>query len=204
MSLPWSGGHWAPCRPTRRSFGLIHFDMEADNLRWQDGAPTVFDFDDCAHSWFAADVAYALRDLYGDRIERIDLADWRLRAFVAGYRAERPLPESDLRLLPLFVRAHNLSWFARLHRSVGADMPPGQPDWLTALRAKLLGTMDGFRDGFERYPVSHVSALRPAPAVLIAPSFNDAAPASRPPAPGQHINTEAIHPPTLVDCPVDR
>jgi Ser/Thr protein kinase RdoA (MazF antagonist) len=48
-------------------FGLIHFDMEADNMRWRDGMPTVFDCDDCAHYWFAADVAYALRDLYDDR-----------------------------------------------------------------------------------------------------------------------------------------
>ncbi len=135
-------------------FGLIHFDMEADNMRWHDGAPTVFDFDDCAHYWFTADVAYALRDLYGDRIERIDLADWRLRAFVAGYRAEHALPESDLRLLPLFVRAHNLYWFGRLHRSVGVGMPLGQPQWLSDLRAKLLATMAAFRDGFEQRPVS--------------------------------------------------
>jgi len=135
-------------------FGLIHFDMEADNMRWQDGVPTVFDFDDCAHYWFAADVAYALRDLYGDRIERIDLTDWRLRAFVAGYRAERALPESDLLRLPLFVRMHNLYWFARLHRSVAAGVAPGEPQWLSDLRAKLLSKMAAFRDGFERHPVS--------------------------------------------------
>lgn len=52
---------------------------------WLDSVPAVFDFDDCAHYWFAADVAYALRDLYEDRIERIDLADRRLRAFAEGY-----------------------------------------------------------------------------------------------------------------------
>ncbi len=136
------------------SFGLIHFDMEADNMRWQDGVPTVFDCDDCAHYWFAADVAYALRDLYEDRIERIDLTDRRLRAFVAGYRAVRPLPERDLHLLPLFMRAHNLYWFARLHRSVAQDAAPGEPQWTTDLRAALVHTMNGFRDGFEQYPVS--------------------------------------------------
>ncbi len=134
-------------------FGLIHFDMEADNMRWQDGAPGVFDFDDCARYPFAADIAYALRDLYEDRIERIDLADRSLRLFVEGYRSRRSLPEEDLRLLPLFVRAHNLYWFARLHRSVADGMLPGEPQWTSSLRARLVSTMDGYRDGFERYPV---------------------------------------------------
>lgn len=141
-----------PADPAR--FGLIHFDMEADNMRWRDGVPTVFDCDDCAHNWFAADVAYALRDLYDDRIERIDLNDSRLGAFVEGYRAVRSLPESDVRLLPLFMRAHNLYWFARLHRSVAAGVIPGEPPWTTKLRATLVRTMAEFREGFEQHPVS--------------------------------------------------
>ena len=69
-------------------------------MRRQYVGPTVFDCNDCAQYWFAADVAYALRDLYDDRIERIDLGDPRLRAFAAGYRAVRPLPDRNLRLLP--------------------------------------------------------------------------------------------------------
>ena len=135
-------------------FGLIHFDMEADNMRWQDGVPGVFDVDDCARYPFAADVAYALRDLYEDRIERIDQEDRRLRLFVEGYRSVRSLSEDDLRLLPLFARAHNLYWFARLHRSVADGTVPGEAQWTTDLRAKLVSTMDGYRDGFERHPVS--------------------------------------------------
>lgn len=135
-------------------FGLIHFDMEADNMRWQHGVPTIFDCDDCAHYWFAADVAYALRDLYEDRIEHIDLADRRLRAFVAGYRAVRPLPERDLHLLPLFMRVHNLYWFARLSRSIAEGALPAEPPWTTDLRSRLISTMNGFRNGFERHPVS--------------------------------------------------
>ena len=134
--------------------GVIHFDMEADNMRWQSGVPGIFDFDDCAHYPFAADVAYALRDLYEDRIERIDLTDRRLCAFVEGYRSARPLPESDLRLLPLFMRAHNLYWFARLHRSIADGAIPGEAQWTTDLRSRLSQVMDGFRAGFEKHPVS--------------------------------------------------
>lgn len=135
-------------------FGLIHFDLEADNMVWHDGVPTVFDFDDSAHYWFAADIAYALRDLYDDRIERIDLTDSRLQAFVAGYRTVRPLPDRQMQLLPLFMRAHNLYWFARLQRSVAEGSLPREPSWTTDLRAALVNTMNGFRDGFERQPVS--------------------------------------------------
>ncbi len=134
-------------------FGLIHFDMEADNMRWQDGVPGIFDFDDCARYPFAADVAYALRDLYEDKIERIDLTDTRLRAFVEGYRSRRPLPEDELRLLPLFMRAHNLYWFARPQRSVADGRAPGEEQWTTDLRDKLTSTMDEYREGFESRPV---------------------------------------------------
>jgi Ser/Thr protein kinase RdoA (MazF antagonist) len=140
-------------RSDQSCFGLIHFDMEADNMRWQDGTPQVFDFDDCAHYWFAADIAFALRDLYDDRIERIDPIDLRLRTFVEGYRSVRPLSEDELRLLPLFMRAHNLYWFARLHRAVADGAIPGEDQWTTALRAKLVGSMDTYREGFERHPL---------------------------------------------------
>jgi Ser/Thr protein kinase RdoA (MazF antagonist) len=135
------------------SFGLIHFDLEADNMCWQDGMPGIFDFDDCAHSWFAADIAYALRDLYEDRIERIDLADKRLGAFMDGYRSRRPLPDDELRHLPLFMRVHNLYTFARLHRAIADGPLPGEAPWTAELRARLVRKMGDYREGFEHHPV---------------------------------------------------
>ena len=97
--------------------------------------------------------SHALRDLYEDRIEKIDLADRRLRAFIAGYRSERSLPEQAVKLLPLFVRAHNLYWFARLHRAVERGAVPEEEQWTTDLRAQLVHTMNRYREGFERHPV---------------------------------------------------
>ena len=73
---------------------------------------------------------------------------------IVTYHAVRPLPERDPRLLPLFMRAHNLYWFARLYRSIAEGEVPGEPPWATDLRATLVGTMNEFRDGFERHPVS--------------------------------------------------
>lgn len=46
-------------------FGIVHGDFELDNLAWEDGRATAFDFDEAACSWYAADIAYALRDLTG-------------------------------------------------------------------------------------------------------------------------------------------
>ncbi|GAC1402592.1 MAG: hypothetical protein NVSMB52_16560 [Chloroflexota bacterium] len=133
--------------------GTIHFDMEADNLRWKNGEPAVFDFDDCARYPFAADVAYALRGLYEDCIGKLDVADWRLHAFVSGYRRERPLSDSELQLFPLFVRAHNLFWFARIHRSVADGVVPREKEWTTSLRAHLVSIMSRYRNDFEKHPV---------------------------------------------------
>src|SRR4051794_20773884 len=68
--------------------GLIHGDFELDNLRWADngseagqsvgvdpgrgasgasgasGTPAMLDFDDSATHWYAADIAFALRDVF--------------------------------------------------------------------------------------------------------------------------------------------
>jgi len=49
---------------TRDNFGLIHFDFELDNLCWEDALIQMLDFDDCAYHWYAADITYALRDLF--------------------------------------------------------------------------------------------------------------------------------------------
>ena len=63
--------------------GLVHGDFELDNLKWSHGIPTAFDFDEAAVSWFAADVAIAVRDI-ADRPEL-------LAAFLSGYRSVRAL-----------------------------------------------------------------------------------------------------------------
>lgn len=49
---------------TNDHFGLIHFDFELDNQRWEDGQIGMLDFDDCVNHWYAADIAFALRDLF--------------------------------------------------------------------------------------------------------------------------------------------
>ena len=131
-----------------QTFGLIHYDFELDNLLWNDQRVGIVDFDDCAGYWFAADIAFALRDLFDDQAARIDIADARLQAFVAGYRELRSLTEDDLRQLPLFLRMHNLVSFAKLLRAADIHDTHAAPDWVVDLQAKLLRKAQTYREGF--------------------------------------------------------
>lgn len=109
----------------RDDFGAVHGDFELDNLAWVGDTATAFDFDEAARSWFLADVAKAASDLDGHPL---------FGDFVAGYRTIRPLP--DLSPLPLFGAAQAACFAVRVRRALGA-VEPDEPDWATALRAKL-------------------------------------------------------------------
>ena len=136
--------------------GLIHFDLEPDNMSWLEGKPWIFDFDDCARYPLVADIAFALRELYDDRIERLDLSDSRWLAFLSGYRSVRDLPDRSLELLPVLIRAHNLYWFARLHRATAEAAPPDEPEWAHRLRLRLLDVVDTYRLGFESQSITRL------------------------------------------------
>jgi Ser/Thr protein kinase RdoA (MazF antagonist) len=126
----------------RDTFGLIHFDFELDNLRWHDLTVGMFDFDDCSHYWYVADIAFALRDLFP---KAVDLTNRSFRDFVRGYSAHCPLDAELLARVPLFLRLANLIQYARLVR--GLDLPGGQeyPQWLEALRRKLERRLETYR-----------------------------------------------------------
>ena len=130
---------------TSSSFGLIHYDFELDNLIWHEERAGVLDFDDCAHYWYAADIAYALRDLFDDSIAHLDLAHPSLQAFVHGYRTAFPISDACLQRLSLFLRLHNLVLFARISRSLGASPPAEEPGWAVDLRTTLTGMLDKVR-----------------------------------------------------------
>lgn len=75
------------------NFGLIHGDFELDNIIWSENTIGIVDFDDSARSWFAANIAFALRDLFDDRSDNVDWEDANLRAFIDGYRANYAVSE---------------------------------------------------------------------------------------------------------------
>lgn len=134
---------WADSLPTGPDdYGLIHYDFELDNLLWQDDSITILDFDDCVHSWYVADIAYALRDLFEDGV---DLEHPRFQAFVAGYQEHHPLNPELLAQLPVFLRMHQICLFGRLSRALDLQLGEDLPDWLQGLNAKLQRRVDAYR-----------------------------------------------------------
>jgi Ser/Thr protein kinase RdoA (MazF antagonist) len=133
---------------SEQTFGLIHYDFELDNLLWNDQRVSIVDFDDCAGYWFVADIAFALRDLFADQAEQIDVTETRFQAFVTGYRMMRSVTDEELRQLPLFLRIHNLVSFTKLLRAADIDDAHAAPAWVVDLQAKLLRKAQTYRDSF--------------------------------------------------------
>lgn len=130
------------------TFGLLHGDFELDNLLWDGARFTAIDFDDSFACWFAADIAFALRDAFDDSARRIDLDQPAVAAFVAGYRTQYALAAADLARLPLFMLLHHLITFARIKRALGRGAVADAPAWLTQLRQKLHGKLERYRAEF--------------------------------------------------------
>ncbi|WP_419703545.1 phosphotransferase enzyme family protein [Promicromonospora sp. NFX87] len=132
-----------PRDPSR--FGAVHGDFELDNLAWDAGRATAFDFDEAAQSWYTADIAYALRDLTGPDGEPDATRRHLVDGFVAGYRGVRALEEADLANLRLFAGAHAACSAVRIARALdssGAD----EPEWRAELRADLTAMARAQRD----------------------------------------------------------
>ncbi|MCX6050843.1 MAG: phosphotransferase [Chloroflexi bacterium] len=134
----------------QQNFGLIHYDFELDNLVWQAERPGLIDFDDCAWYWFAADIAFALRDLFDDRAAKIDLEHPAFQQFIAGYRHVKPIDQAELDQLPYLMRLHNVNSFAKLQRALAGGPAADDPAWSVGLRQRLLAKMQFYRDEFSQ------------------------------------------------------
>jgi Ser/Thr protein kinase RdoA (MazF antagonist) len=140
--MDWSAG----LSTSPGTYGLIHGDFELDNLIWRNGSAGILDFDDSVSMWYAADVAFAVRDLFR---EVMDLADLRFQAFVEGYRESHLLSGESLAQTPLFLRFAQLLQYARLVRTLDLAPDPTHPDWLVALRDKLARRAADYQQAIE-------------------------------------------------------
>ena len=117
------------------NYGLIHYDFELDNLLWQDTDMFIIDFDDAAVMWYAADIIFALRDLFEGN--EIDLTNNDFQAFITGYRQHKPISDETLAQLPLFMRLHRLVTFGRLKRSLDITEFANHEPWIEKLTARI-------------------------------------------------------------------
>lgn len=129
----------------RSQFGVVHGDFELDNLAWDAGRATAFDFDEAAQSWYAADIAYALRDLTGPDGEPDPTRRHLVHAFITGYRGVRAFDDSDLANLRLFAGAHAACSAVRIARALDSS-GAAEPEWRAELRADLTVMAKAQRD----------------------------------------------------------
>ncbi|GEO00436.1 homoserine kinase [Novosphingobium sediminis] len=114
---------------------LIHADAHPANVLISGDALGLIDFDDCAWGWPVFDMAVSLWSASSEP-RFPDLQD----RFLAGYAARRPLPDSALEQLSLFLLVRTLmliGWCSDRPEVVGAP-----EEWKPGLIAKVGAAMD--------------------------------------------------------------
>ncbi len=127
-----------------KDFGLIHYDFEADNIIWTQDGLGMIDFDDCARYWYAADIAYALRDAWEDCASKVDLTHPVAAEFIRGYRSVRPVSNEMLAELPTFMLLLNLLKYVELSRIIPEGIEADEPAWTQRLREKFKRTVEKY------------------------------------------------------------
>ena len=96
-------------RPSRR-YGLIHADLNLDNMLFDGERVVVLDFDDCGFGWHLFDLSTVWTLFHGS-----DLAEAMRAGVIEGYRRERDLPDEELAHMPLFELGRAFSYLGWIH-----------------------------------------------------------------------------------------
>ncbi|MGE3854176.1 MAG: phosphotransferase enzyme family protein [Planctomycetota bacterium] len=122
------------------SFGLVHYDAHGGNLLVDGPADdpllTVFDFDDCCHAWFAADIAIVLYYVLMHSDDPAAMTAQVLPDLLRGYRDVRPLDPVWLAAFPLFLKQREFDLYAVVHRSFDVASPGHADSWGARFVAK--------------------------------------------------------------------
>lgn len=121
-------------KKAEENYGLLHFDFELDNIIWSDNIAQVIDFESSMMGWYAADIAFALRDAFANGGS---LDHESVQNFIRGYRQSQSISEDEITTIPLFLRAHRLLTYAQLLESMDLISTENQPDWIIHLYNKL-------------------------------------------------------------------
>ena len=115
-------------------YGLLHTDLELDNLVWNDGGVAILDFDEFGMGWHMLDIAKALTDLLR---EGEDVDSPRVAAFIRGYRQRHALDDGMLGLLPEFLALSDYRTYVSLARAIDIDPEDAEVDWMRRLILRL-------------------------------------------------------------------
>lgn len=101
----------------RETYGLIHQDAHGGNFFVDDvGNITLFDFDDCAYSWYANDIAIVLFYAVMYPKSADDIREFMI-PFLKGYHTENRLDPAWLQEIPYFLKLREIDMYAVIHRS---------------------------------------------------------------------------------------
>jgi Ser/Thr protein kinase RdoA (MazF antagonist) len=102
----------------RGSYGLIHLDAHAGNLFVdKDGVITLFDFNDCAYSWYVNDIAIVLFYAALWEEDKSTFTHHFMMHFLCGYRKQYQLDPAWLAYIPHFLKLREIELYAVIHRS---------------------------------------------------------------------------------------
>jgi len=121
LALPRSGAN----------YGLIHQDAHGGNFFVDSsGQITLFDFDDCAYSWYANDIAIVLfYAAFGEEDPPTFTRNF-MKHFLQGYIRENDFDPRWLVQFPQFLKLREIDLFAVIHRSF--DVEDIQDRWVAS------------------------------------------------------------------------
>lgn len=104
------------------AYGLVHYDAHVANLFIDtDGTITLFDFDDCAYSWFINDIAIVLFYMITNKDDAKEVTQKFMTHFLKGYAQENHLNPKWLKEIPYFLKLREIDLYAVIHRSFDVD-----------------------------------------------------------------------------------
>jgi len=128
-------------------YGLLHGDLELDNLIWRKDGIAVLDFDGYSTGWYMLDIAKALS-------EPLDAGmgpgSPEFGSFVTGYRREHALTDESLALLPDFSSLSKMLDYASVHRALDTPAERAPVDWMRDLICRLQAGMHEYERECER------------------------------------------------------
>jgi amicoumacin kinase len=102
----------------QQSYGLIHGDFQANNLRVDKGVLRVFDFDDCEYNWFVSDIATSLYfALWESPAKQSNdaFASFVLGHITAGYAREHSIGADWVEQIPIFLKLQEMCIYVAIN-----------------------------------------------------------------------------------------
>ncbi|GGA85383.1 phosphotransferase enzyme family protein [Ornithinibacillus halotolerans] len=132
---------------TCQNYGRIHFDFELDNLIWDENNIKMIDFESSIDGWYAADIAFALRDVFA---QEVDFTNPIFLQFLNGYKSKTNITDDEVENISMFLRLYNLLTYTKLLDSLDLESNTKYPEWVVGLINKLQSKIEDYQGSFRK------------------------------------------------------